>query len=430
MKTKTSLIIDATKSFNKKYENKSLKDFYKIVEKIDIPSLQNIFFTYDLEVFSSINELLTVVISISQHPFVDNKREEVIVKTGLASNLSTEAFQKTLKDPKLWKRHHGEMLPEEVYYHQFYDDLITYENIFIISVIEMIASYLDKSRTFYSTLVQSVDLSNNDAIIDNTRIENSLLLIDKSIRKISRIQKTHFYQVVSKNPKRIKEVTPTNILVQNPFYNRIYKLYKDFFLNNDDIETQQYLLSYYILLILKELKSRGFVIKNKDQALFDNNELNISFQNDQMSLVLTKLSDINSVKLTITDLESKFQNDYLIVADVNDNFANSYIPKDNNYASITYISPRNLGHLFNNSIVIESPKYVKKNGLMKLILDSFHLVIYGSENIYSSICPCCKSRHLNNLNNVFKCHNCDTKYIITPTKEDYSRICIAYLRRD
>ena len=118
MKTRTSLIIDATNNFNNKYSNKSLKEFYKIIDTVDIPSFQKIFFNYDLEVFSNINELLTVIISISQHPFVDNKQEEVIVKSGLASNLTTEAFQKTLKDPKLWKRHRGKMLPEEVYYHQ------------------------------------------------------------------------------------------------------------------------------------------------------------------------------------------------------------------------------------------------------------------------------------------------------------------------
>ena len=133
MKTRTSLIIDATNNFNNKYSNKSLKEFYKIIDTVDIPSFQKIFFNYDLEVFSNINELLTVIISISQHPFVDNKQEEVIVKSGLASNLTTEAFQKTLKDPKLWKRHRGKMLPEEVYYHQYYDDLNTYENIFVIN---------------------------------------------------------------------------------------------------------------------------------------------------------------------------------------------------------------------------------------------------------------------------------------------------------
>ena len=431
MKTRTSLIIDATNNFNNKYSNKSLKEFYKIIDTVDIPSFQKIFFNYDLEVFSNINELLTVIISISQHPFVDNKQEEVIVKSGLASNLTTEAFQKTLKDPKLWKRHRGKMLPEEVYYHQYYDDLNTYENIFVISVIEMIASYLDKSRTFYSTLVHSITLNSNNETIDNQNIEQSLLLIDKSIRKIARIQRTRFYNVVSKNQKRIKEVTPTNILIQNPFYNRVYKFYKDLFLNNDDLESRKYLLNYYILLLLKEFKNRKFKINNDDQSLFNNDQLNIEFENKTLKISLQKRIDINSVELHIYDKSIDFSNDYLIIADSNDYFVNSFIPKENNYASVTYISPRNLGHLFNEQIVIESPKYASKTSLMNMILDSFHIVIYGSENIYSSICPCCKSRHLNSNNDVYVCFDCGTKYkIVQNNNDENATITISYLRRD
>ena len=39
MKTRTSLIIDATNNFNNKYSNKSLKEFYKIIDNITLRAL-------------------------------------------------------------------------------------------------------------------------------------------------------------------------------------------------------------------------------------------------------------------------------------------------------------------------------------------------------------------------------------------------------
>ena len=113
-------------------EHRSFLDFFNNVDPVMDKTLQDLSFKSDLNFFKEIEFILSVITSIISHPHLVNKGEEIIVRADQANHVSTEMFNKTMRDATLWKENdQTDMVPEYVYYYQQIDELRIYENIFI-----------------------------------------------------------------------------------------------------------------------------------------------------------------------------------------------------------------------------------------------------------------------------------------------------------
>ena len=155
-------------------EHRSFLDFFNNVDPVMDKTLQDLSFKSDLNFFKEIEFILSVITSIISHPHLVNKGEEIIVRAEQANHVSTEMFNKTMRDSTLWKENdQTDMVPEYVYYYQQIDELRIYENIFIVMLVKMIEQEINKYKTYL------------DSISEEEATQEVVNLMEKGIINIS-----------------------------------------------------------------------------------------------------------------------------------------------------------------------------------------------------------------------------------------------------
>ena len=118
--------------------NKTMRSIFGKIEKLENKSLQEVSLKSDIEFFDEISFILSVITSIITHPQITTKGEDIIIRADQAHTIQNESYQKLIQDDKLWKQDKLKMIPEYVYYHQNTDEIVTYENRFIVLVLNII----------------------------------------------------------------------------------------------------------------------------------------------------------------------------------------------------------------------------------------------------------------------------------------------------
>lgn len=391
-------------------DSPSLEESYKNILEKELPSLQGLSFTHDKKVFLSFQNVLNVISSIALKPFTLNKREGIIEESGKASGISDEAFRKTIKDSSLWKRYDHEMLPEQVYYFQYYDELLTYENIFIITLIEMISSELEKYRSFYVSLLKTSDESSS-LTLEGDFLSNALEDTLKAEHKLLKIKNTSFYKRVSKSPKRIKNVIPTNILLRNQRYNAAYKFYKEMITYEDVSSLREDFARYWYILLLKELHKEGYALRDNKASLMDKKKIllpsSLHFKKGKdTELSLSYLNKENAFLLE--GKKNKVSGKVLLYLETNEPFP--YIEGKDDISGIDFLSLWHYGYQKEMENVVYTDDYLTEEELIHLFLSSHFLENEGNEEIYSKYCPLCKSDALKEKDHVFLCEDCYSLY--------------------
>lgn len=384
----------------------SLVELISKIDELEIPSLQDLSFKNDKSSLEGFSSILNVVFSIALKPLSLNKREEVIESSSKASGISSEAIRKTLQDSSLWKRYGSSMLPEQVYYFQYYDELITYENIFIITFIEYLYAELESYLKFYISLLGVTSSSLN---IKGDEISSSIKDVKRMFHKLDKIKETSFYKRVAKSSKRIKNVIPTNILLHNQNYNAVYKFYKNVIAYDDISSLRLDFSRYYYLLLMKELNSRGFKLVN-DVPFFEKKtiilpKMGAEFTKDDISVSLTYINSSFLLKFSKGDLF------YTNLLSLSPNEPFIYKEDNKKYDGYDYLSLWHLGYKVNEEVGLFDHIYHDEASLVRNYLDS-HLSSYkANEDIYSSYCPVCKQDALNETSNdTYSCPFCGSKY--------------------
>lgn len=391
----------------------SLNELFGKIEDIEIPSLQEISFKKDKSSLEEFSSILNVAFSIASKPFSLNKKEEIIESSSRSNGLSSEAVRKTLMDSSLWKRYGDKMVPEQVYYFQYYDEYIIYENIFIITFIESLYEELERCRSFYVSLL---GVYPNRLNIDDDYLSIALKQLNKMFSKLDRIKDTSFYKRVSKSPKRIKSVIPSNILLHNQKYNAVYKFYKNMISYYDDVSLNADLARYYYFLLLKNLKLKGFKLReNKELPLFDNKEIalptSIHFKNKDFDLSLSYLSSSFLIEIA----KGKLRYSSLLNICPNEPF--SVTASKNKCSSYDYISLWHLGYQVDDNVILLSNDYLDEMGLISTYLDSHLYIEPASEDIYSKYCPICKEDELvERGRDTYYCPFCNSTYHLEEEK--------------
>ncbi len=388
----------------------SLEESYANILEKELPSLQKLSFSHDKKLFSSLQNILNVISSIALKPFTLNKREEIIESSGKASSISDEAFRKTLKDSSLWKRYGHDLLPEEVYYFQYYDELLTYENIFIITLLEFISSELEKYRSFYVSLLKTSDESSLltlEGDVLSRALEDTL----KTEHKLMKIKNTSFYKRVSHVNKRIKNVIPTNILLKNQRYNAAYKFYKEMITYEDLSSLKEDLARYWYILLLKELRKEGYLLRESKVKLMDKKKIllpsSLHFRKgEEMELSLSYLEKESA--FLFEGKMDKVDGKILLHLESNEPFP--YVEEKETVAGDDFLSLWHYGYKKEMENLLFSEDYLTEEELVRLFFSSHFVENQGNEEIYSKYCPLCKSDSLKEKGNAYLCEDCYSLY--------------------
>ncbi len=427
----------------KKYlkENSEVQSFYDHLDSLDLKSLQDLSFDNDLKFFDKIHFIISVIISIIVHPHISNKGEDIVLRSDQVHSLQNDMFLKTIKDARLWKHNKDkEMIPENVHYYQNVDELRIYENIFIVMLIDILSSELNKYNEFYTRMIltyqneEHLSLSQDKVQIAFDRIE----ILQKKIRKL---KDTYFYKEIAKGGKTtLRQITPTNILLKDRLYNYCFKFYRELISYEDKENLQDDFLVYYSILFLKSLKEldfKLFVTKKDKLPLSDLKTIpSLTFHHLKFKLQVTFDFQLKALRFTIIHKDIKnLKTDHLLLIDSQSSWMNAF-EKITNVEKSSFFSIEVLS-LWNRTFMEEDKwKSIQQNILsekeMALQYLQDHLrEIKGSEKIYSVYCPVCKSKSIvkNESQEIYQCEQCHTIYTFTGSKQKEDTIWFIHLKR-
>ena len=374
----------------------SMKGLYGEIEEREIASLQKESLESDSAYLKEVSSLLNAVVSIIYHPHIANKTEEVILRVEQVGSVGPDEFRQILMDTKLWKRHGAEMIPEEVHYRQYIDELRIYENQFIVMLIDMMDRELARYNSFYVSKLPTFD--SRSASLPKDDVGGIIVTIDRLRRRIQFIKGTYFYKVVSEGKKLSGKITPTNILTKDRLYRHCFRFYRSFIRYEDTDSIKADLCTYYVLLLLRAIKLRGFELVTGEEG----DEV-LSFKNNTFDLTLEIRPD-NAVRMTVgTGGESASHLLYFSLDDREDGVREG----DGAYTTVESLSL--WGLTMTDRKECERVCASEKN-LVRTWIDSKLRIVKLDHDIYSRYCPVCRGRSIEHSEENCICRSCASEY--------------------
>ena len=263
------------KRYAKKHEDAI--SFYRHLDELNCPSLSTISFSSDLKFFEECQFILNVVISIIAHPHLSNKGEDIVLRAEQVSQLSSDMFIKTLKEPQFWKKDVQGLKPQYVYYYQNVDDLKIYENYFIVHLVDVIESDMNLYSSFYASIIKTVN-GTKQLSLNEDQVQVAFEHIQQLLNKILKIKTTYFYKEVSKANFSLTTIHLTNIFLKNQAYRYCFRFYKKLITYGNSQTLNQDFMTYYYCVLLKCLKAKN---------------MNLSAKNKNTNLTINKLGTIH-----------------------------------------------------------------------------------------------------------------------------------------
>lgn len=414
-------------------QNNDIESFYGNVADLRVLSVQDVSFNNDIELFKEFSFILSVIFSIIAKPHLNNRREEIIARSGEAAAITEEDFLKTLRDSSIWKDDNGRMLPEYLYYHQYEDDLRIYENIFIVHMINEISHIVDHYQSLYLSLLKVVNKENFDLVLDESAQENALHIVNKLSRRLSLIKDSYFYKDVSRAKNKPKVFYPTNILVHDRLYNLVFKFYKKIYIYEDQNDINNELYAYYFCLILKYFKAHGYELDSRNKVeILDKNDFILPsktiFTNKDLRITINLNPEEHSFIFNYKDKRDEASSNHLLIIDNDASFEDVIVPvTEEDIFTTEYLSLWHLGEASGSKVTITNQNLIGESDLIEYFINSHHYVVNGSEALYSSYCPVCKSKSLSEVNGFHYCHDCGSiyKFMRVVNEKESSKIIFA-----
>lgn len=391
------------------------------------------------EFINNLNNLLDVFLSIFNKPYIQTITEEVILRSELASNITSEGFRKTTLDSSLWKKKRSGYSPELVYSIEYEDTISNYENYFIIYVFKKIIdlvstfkefnlNYTNSLRSFYGTNEASLsELSIYSSINKNKDQLSKYIFLtgsnNENYQALSEIHtkikhlKLHKFYKLLKNSKFSLPVKLTNTLLHDNRYNRVYRFFKDNLLFNDISNSYDNLFFNYSLIRLlnylslnrkvQELKIP--LIKLDDNKLLAlEKEVTFKFNKFSYKLSLDPLHLGFILKTTYYKVETKTFIKVFYSYNDNDSLLNHEYIRDFDNSFI--ITNNNLSKTFNNIFELNYEKELFNDLGLENILLSTQIVLPLTSNTLIK-CPYCgETKLINNLNS-YHCLKCNNEFL-------------------
>jgi len=448
------------------------KGFYQIIESDLVASFKNkpsltyrqflnclttFHFThkYDFSDLSNkvdeIRNVLYKIASIINKPRIKVTTENVIIRSELAKNISNESFLKTVRDPSLWKKKDYQYEPEKVHTIESIDTIDTYENRFITMLIDILSKELDlvidemnlASVSFMSKYkLENVTYSklslfnlyknftypfDEDFILrkdDTSLLEDSLYKTSKLLR---RIKGSSFYNQLKDNPV-IKNVMPTNILLQDSLYSYCYRYYKENLSSAiSDYEKEDLMYYNYVICIFMRyfkkyndksiflgkclklftyedniIKFKPYIFKDDIfEYTFSQDIDDFSFNVDIKCLIGNLNEEQQVTRYNLKVVRKLYKSNYKkLMQETSNKDINRIIiclfDQDNIYSNVLNLSYFSSDHL----------------KMIKNLFTSFTLLFNISKSESYNRCLCCGNKDISIDNNLISCLKCQSKYLL------------------
>ena len=384
--------------------------FFDALDEVNLPSFQSVSVMSNFAFFDEVSFILSVISTIIAHPHLSNKGEDIVIRSDLAGHISSESFQRVFKEPSLWKEKEHEMVPEYVHHYQYTDDLKIYENLFIGLVIKMIDIELGKYNTFYTDLIPTVSTAVNDTYLEAATTLEAFKKMSILNRKLRYIKNSHFYHEISKVKFTPRNIEPTNILVKDRLYNYCFKFYKKFIQYIDTEKLYEDFRKYYWYKILKVLKQKEFKLLKSPSTS------SLTFMKEDYIINLKLEENKPTILFKISLKEKEIFACHRLMFNV-EKVENNALTEDEkaktkelltdaltlNEVSIYHLKDMNTGFSFSNNPLTEEE-------IAEFFINDKIQEQNMAEEIYSTYCPCCKSKNLVEVKDVYTCGDCGAKY--------------------
>lgn len=398
---------------------------YENINNFNSSSLQSLSYENDIKFLDELSFILSVIASIVARPTINTTTENVILRQDQAPSIQPEHYQKIFKDVQLWKRKKAEILPEYVHYSQSIDKIETYENCFVVMLIDAIHEELNRYYDFYVMQLKTYDRLNNVSLtIDDAY--SALLRVEKLLKRIKYIKNSYFYKRISKVKFKMQNIKLTNILLHNRLYNYCYKFYLKLKAYSQGAKLSNEFNLYYFFLLLKVLHKNDYVLEleeEQDILTLQKNEKfklpNLVFRKEDFVISLKKEKYGYIVEIISNQLKKSrnFVSKNYLTFDVEHTFndTRSLVRTDyfenKKFLNIDSLSIRGRSFVNNdNSLEIVDENPGTEIELLERWLAEKTTTVEASKAVYERFCPICKSKDIYFERNNHNCMNCKSKY--------------------
>lgn len=430
--------------------------FLSSIKKSNIKFVTEFDFEATLKRAEELNEVLNIISSIVNKPHFITTTSEIILRSELASRLSQESFNETIKDTKLWKHKGKEIIPEYVHTVESIDTIVTYENKFIARLIDFVSEEAKDLLNDLLPLTESLEekyerrgmgyneysLLNDfnklnypytDIFINEGGNKKKLFNLIKKVNKRSLVLKNTNFYIQNKKEHLVFPLILTNILIHDKLYAYAYRFYKDNYLGNNDNDSDKdkdfysYLVGS-LLFTLSKNKNIKFSSSKKCILYIDENKnirfSNLMFKNKFFTYTLNDDFENLGIKIDVSFNQELIKTNETLKQNNSKTYLKlTYRYKDSNKDSIKEELER-LKDDYDNAVLatldndikdfinILSISLYKDNQeiIFTNFINSLSLIFLDSKETFISKCPICGESEikLNKLD--YECESCKGKF--------------------
>ena len=381
-------------------------DFLSSFDKEKLPDFVSLFLNACEKEAKVYRKNLSIVLSILSSPRWNPKGIVELEKSERVSHIEEDLLEETGKDASLWKKKGGyAFYPKEVYCRKEEEDLSTYENFFLTSLLDLYQKELEEKSYLLSRLLKTGEEDSSSSLAAE-RVSRDYLLLEQLRKKVERIQATPFYRIVKRKRPQIPFYEPTNILLHDPLYQQLYRDYRKRVSLVSQKETESIIASLCLPLFLFALLKAGYKIDNQDT--FSYSWLMVFTKKEECSLVLQKKENRYEVQVTSLLLpKGENQENYSLL------FQEEKKEKRETLPPRTFVlTPFSLA--YSNRKVF----YPDSFSLMEELCRLLYFTRVAEKEIYTHLCPNCLSSSILPYQGHYRCSHCHLEYSFLPAKGD------------
>lgn len=415
--------------FNKQFEKGSPRTVSNILQgesdgnfRFFIPTPENI----DTSVLiDRIEKALPRLAEVVYAPYIVLKSEYKQVRTELASNLTPQGIQMTVKDAKLWKKKDGKLRPEYVYAKSNEDEYDIYENRVVFALIDKLLQALELPavdaregvKNMYGAYFQSAVLNKLDLVklIDPDIFKSSNMDSFSDFKKIVylrgkllRLRNSAFYKIMAQAPRFSGVPESTNLFVHNENYRECFLLWRFLdeyrsgrtVLTHDELQSvyrafvSLFMVSVYVKSGFKIVNDNTVELADKDFALKD-----LVLENKYFKIIINAEAD--KIDILVRCEKSKSQQKTYVLLHTDE--SEPYIKNDGFIVSLFKTEYRD-----NAACVLPHNKNSLKD--LESIVRCTVLTFEADKEIYDKVCPICGSNALHDKDYYYRCEDCGAVY--------------------
>jgi predicted RNA-binding Zn-ribbon protein involved in translation (DUF1610 family) len=383
------------------------------------------------EEIQKIGTLLNDLTALVRSPHLLSKREEVILRQEESGALTPENIRESIHDTPLWRKKRGSYSPEYVHSSYNEDEVVTYENRLVCTLIGKLKGDLDElsriTEPLEKTLFRTLEgvrpnygpfglyerLSGED--------ENILLTPDSGVdpsffsdevkrlrSRIHRLSNTPFYLTVSPHPF-VGTLLPTNVLLHDPLYNAAYRYYRLHYLqaneaSNIDLLYRNYALLRILSSFVNQEKKKPALHYEKDRIHFED----FSLERKPFELKFHENQDDLIIETTLSPKDPVFTHVLHFAYLSAPKSGHPFLVEGNPLEEEIQVNAFSSGENPEGTLTLSPFSSAQKN--LKNLASSLTLTLPLSKGFSQERCPVCGENKLAREEKAFRCPSCHSSF--------------------